>query len=101
MIFSIGDHDIYVRSWAHINISLHFPHSLITKMESLHVLFAIFYICSIFAVCFIFWVWNFFKSLDHTISLLVNYYAAYSTRIKNIETNINNLNSLLNNVPSS
>jgi hypothetical protein len=83
---------------AHINISFISPHSLITKMESIHVLFAIFYVCSISALCFGFWVWNFFKSLDNTISLLINYYAAYSSRIKNLETNINNLNSILNNL---
>jgi len=70
-------------------------------MESLHILLAIFCICLTIAFCVGLWIWQFFRSTNHAITMLVNYYYSFNTRLKNIETSINNLNSILNSVPSS
>jgi len=59
-------------------------------MESLHILLAIFCICLTIAFCVGLWIWQ-----------LVNYYYSFNTRLTNIKTSINNLNSILNSVPSS
>lgn len=64
-------------------------------MESLHILIAIFCICLTISFCFGLWVWCFSRSLNHTITCLIQYYAAFNTRLKNAETSINNLNNLL------
>ena len=65
------------------------------------ILLAIFCICMTIAFCVGLWIWQFFRSTNHAISLMVNYYSVFNTRLKNIEQSINNLNSILNSVPAS
>src|SRR5947207_2978586 len=71
------------------------------KMESLHILLAIFFICLTIAFCIRLWIWQFFRTTNHAINMIINYYYSFNTRLKNIETSINNLNSILNPIPSS
>ena len=87
---------------------MHLPRSFILltidpkiKMESLHILLAIIFICLTIAFCVGLWIWQFFRSTNHAISLMINYYSAFNTRLKNIEQSINNLNSIINSVPVS
>ena len=71
------------------------------KMESLHILLAIFFICLTIAFCVGLWIWQFFRSTNHAINMIINYYYSFNTCLKNIEISINNLNSILNPIPSS
>jgi hypothetical protein len=75
-------------------------YSLKVKMESLHILIAIFFICLTVAFCFGLWVWCLHRSINHAIALIVNYYAAFNTRLKNAETNITTLNKNINDLSS-
>ena len=77
-----------------------FSFSLKVKMESSHILIAIFAICFTIAFCFGLWVWCLHKSLNHAITLTINYYAYCNTRLKAVETSIDTLNKNVNNISS-
>ena len=69
-------------------------HASILQMESLHILIAIFFVCLTTSFCFGLFTWQFFRSTNHAVTVLANYYSAFETRLKRIEYNINTLNSL-------
>ena len=76
-------------------------HSSILQMESLHILIAIFFVCLTTSFCFELFTWQFFRSTNHAITVLANYYSAFETRLKRIEHNINTLNSIFSQPQSS
>ena len=86
---------------------MHLPRSFILltidpkiKMESLHILLAIIFICLTIAFCVGLWIWQFFRSTNYAISVIANYYYSYNTRLKDVEKSINNINSILSSIPS-
>ena len=109
-LFEYDPYQLLIMTYLHkINLYIiHLPRSFILltidpkiKMESLHILLAIIFICLTIAFCVGLWIWQFFRSTNHAISLMINYYSAFNTRLKNIEQSINNLNSIINSVPVS
>ena len=76
-------------------------HASILQMESLHILIAIFFVCLTTSFCFGLFTWQFFRSTNHAVTVLANYYSAFETRLKRIEHNINTLNSIFSQPQSS
>jgi len=76
-------------------------HASILQMESLHILIAIFFVCLTTSFCFRLFTWQFFRSTNHAVTVLANYYSAFETRLKRIEHNINTLNSIFSQPQSS
>ena len=89
---------IYIKLIIYINTLSTFHYSLTIKskikMESLHILFAIIFICLSASFCFGLFTWQFFRSTNHAITVYANYYSSFETRLKKIEYNLHTLNSL-------